>query len=127
VLTMVIAGLLVGLAGAGEILGVQGYMVAGYSTNVGFDAITVALLGRTHPFGVVLAGLLLGAMRAGAPLMQISAGIPVQMVDVLQGVILFFLTADIVVRWVFRIRAAGSGGPEKLATVSASSGGSTAK
>jgi general nucleoside transport system permease protein len=126
VLTMVIAGLLVGLAGAGEILGVQGYMVATYSTNVGFDAITVALLGRTHPFGVVLAGLLLGAMRAGAPLMQIEAGVPVQMVDVLQGVILFFLTADVVVRWVFRIRAAGGGGLEELATVSASYGGKAA-
>src|SRR5665811_2278433 len=86
VLAMSVAGLLGGLAGASEILGVSGYMAAAYSTNVGFDAITVALLGRVHPLGIVFAGLLLGAMRAGAGLMQIQAGVPVQMIDVLQGV-----------------------------------------
>lgn len=124
-LALTLAGGLAGLAGAGEILGVAGYMSATYSTNVGFDAITVALLGRANPIGIVAAGLLLGAMRAGAGLMQIQAGIPVQMVDVLQGVILFFLTADIVVRWIFRIRA-GGGGVDELATVSRSYGGKAA-
>ena len=123
-LAMSVAGLLGGLAGAGEILGVSGYMPAAYSTNVGFDAITVALLGRVHPLGIVFAGLLLGAMRAGAGLMQIQAGVPVQMIDVLQGVILFFLAADIVVRRVFRIRAA-AGGVAELATVTGTYGGTT--
>lgn len=124
VLAMSVAGLLGGLAGASEILGVSGYMAAAYSTNVGFDAITVALLGRVHPLGIVFAGLLLGAMRAGAGLMQIQAGVPVQMIDVLQGVILFFLAADIVVRRVFRIRAAAAG-VEELATVTGTYGGTT--
>ncbi len=124
VLAMSVAGLLGGLAGAGEILGVSGYMPAAYSTNVGFDAITVALLGRVHPLGIVCAGLLLGAMRAGAGLMQIQAGVPVQMIDVLQGVILFFLAADLVVRRVFRIRAAG-GGVGELSTVTGTYGGKT--
>ena len=90
VLSLTIGGLLAGLAAAGQILGVSGYMAATYSTNIGFDAITVALLGRANPIGIVFSGLLLGAMRAGAPLMQIQAGVPVQMVDILQGVILFF-------------------------------------
>ena len=124
VLAMSVAGLLGGLAGASEILGVSGYMPAAYSTNVGFDAITVALLGRVHPLGIVFAGLLLGAMRAGAGLMQIQAGVPVQMIDVLQGVILFFLAADIVVRRVFRIHAA-AGGVEELSTVTGTYGGKT--
>ncbi len=124
VLALTVAGMLGGLAAAGEILGVSGYMAAAYSTNVGFDAITVALLGRAHPIGIVFAGLLLGAMRAGAGLMQIQAGVPVQMVDVLQGVILFFLTADIVVRRLFRIRAA-AGGVEELSTVTRTYGGQT--
>jgi ABC-type uncharacterized transport system permease subunit len=124
VLAMSVAGLLGGLAGASEILGVSGYMAAAYSTNVGFDAITVALLGRVHPLGIVFAGLLLGAMRAGAGLMQIQAGVPVQMIDVLQGVILFFLAADIVVRRVFRIRAAAAG-VDELATVTGTYGGTT--
>ena len=66
-------GGLAGLAGSGEILGLTGFMPAGYSTNVGFDAITVALLGQAHPVGILFSGLLLGAMRAGAGLMQIEA------------------------------------------------------
>jgi simple sugar transport system permease protein len=125
VLAMTVAGVLGGLAASCEILGVAGYMAATYSTNVGFDAITVALLGRAHPIGIIFAGLLLGAMRAGAGLMQIQAGVPPQMVDVLQGVILFFLTADIVVRRLFRIRAAAAG-VEELSTVTRTYGGKTA-
>lgn len=126
VLTMTVCGLLAGLAGAGEILRLPdyGYMPAGYSTNVGFDGITVALLGRAHPVGILLAGLLLGAMRAGAGLMQIQAGIPAQMLDVLQGIILFFLTAELIVRYVFRIRAASAKVTE-LETVTRSYGGQT--
>ena len=60
-------------------------MPASYGTTVGFDAIAVALLGRANPVGIVFAALLFGAMRAGAGLMQIQAGVPVQMVDVLQA------------------------------------------
>ncbi len=97
-------------------------MPASYSTNIGFDAITVALLGRAHPVGIVFAGLLLGAMRAGAGFMQVQAGIPVQMIDLLQGVILFFLAAELVVRRVFRIRAA-SRGVDELQTVTRTYGG----
>ncbi|MEP7082116.1 MAG: ABC transporter permease [Chloroflexota bacterium] len=106
-LTMSVAGLLAGLAGATEILGQVGHMPAAYATAVGFDAIAVALLGRAHPVGILFAGLLFGAMRAGAGLMQIQAGIPVQMVNVLQAVILFFLAAELIVRYVFRVRGAG--------------------
>ena len=123
-LTMAVCGLLAGLAGAGEILGISHYMPAGYSTNVGFEAITVALLGRANPFGILFAGLLLGAMRAGSNLMQIQAGVPVQMIDVLQGVILFFLAAEVIVRYIFRVRAARAE-VDELQTVSRSYGGQT--
>ena len=84
----------------------QNNLPATYATTVGFDAITVALLGRANPWGILFGGILLGALRAGAPLMQISAGVPIQMIDILQGVILFFLAADLIVRWVFRISEA---------------------
>ncbi|MDQ2914779.1 MAG: ABC transporter permease [Chloroflexota bacterium] len=124
VLALTLGGLLAGLAGAVEILGVSGNMPAAYSTNIGFDAITVALLGRANPVGIVFGGLLLGAMRAGAPLMETVADVPRQMVDVLQGIILFFLAADVVVRRVFRIRAAGVG-VDELQTVTRSYGGQT--
>lgn len=122
--TLSVCGLLAGLAGAGEILGISGYMPAGYSTNVGFDGITVALLGRANPIGILFSGLLLGAMRAGSNLMQIEAGVPVQMIDVLQGVILFFLAAELLVRAIFRVRAAKAEVAE-LQTVSRSYGGQT--
>jgi ABC-type uncharacterized transport system permease subunit len=93
VLTMSLAGALAGTAGAVVLLGVTHSMTASFGTTVGFDAIAVALLGRSNPLGIVLAALFFGGMRAGAPLMQISAGIPAELVDVLQAVILFFLIA----------------------------------
>jgi simple sugar transport system permease protein len=123
VLTMSASGLLAGLAGSIEILGVQQYLPAAYATTVGFDAITVALLGRSNPWGIMFGGLLLGALRAGAPLMQIKAGVPVQMIDILQGVILFFLAADLIVRWVFRIRQARGTEFDEMKTVTSSYGG----
>jgi ABC-type uncharacterized transport system permease subunit len=122
VFALTVGGLLAGIAGATEILGVTGYMAAAYSTNIGFEAITVALLGRANPIGILFASLLLGGMRAGAGLMQIQAGVPVQMIDVLQGIILLFLAADVIVRRVFRIRAA-SGGVTELQTVTRSYAG----
>ena len=124
--TMAAAGLLAGLAGAIEILGVQNNLPATYATTVGFDAITVALLGRANPWGILFGGILLGALRAGAPLMQIQAGVPIQMVDILQGVILFFLAADLIVRWVFRIRGDQGVEVDELKTVTSSYGGSSA-
>lgn len=124
ILTMTLSGLLAGLAGTIQILGISGYMPASYVTNVGFDAIAVALLGRSHPVGILFAALLFGAMKAGSGLMQIEAGIPVQMVDVLTGTILFFLAIDVLIRKWFRIRsAAGSGGSE-MQTITRSYGGS---
>ncbi|MDL2335559.1 MAG: ABC transporter permease [Chloroflexota bacterium] len=107
-LTMSLAGMLAGLAGTGNILGINHQMNATFSTTVGFDAITVALLGRSHPVGVMLAALLFGAMRAGAGLMQIQAGVPAQLVDLLQAVILLFLVASPVIRRVFRLRGVKS-------------------
>jgi general nucleoside transport system permease protein len=106
ILTMTLSGLLAGLAGSVELLGTSQYMIASYGTSVGFDAITVALLGRSNPVGILFSGLLLGALRAGSGAMQVEARIPVELVDVIQAVILLFLAADVIVRRVFRIRAA---------------------
>jgi simple sugar transport system permease protein len=108
VLTMSIAGALAGTAGAVVLLGVTHSMTASFGTTVGFDAIAVALLGRSNPVGIVLAALFFGGMRAGAPLMQISAGIPAELVDVLQAIILFFLitTPYLLRRW-SRLRQMG--------------------
>jgi ABC-type uncharacterized transport system permease subunit len=104
--TMTAAGLLAGLGGATELLGTTHHMTASYGTTVGFDAIAVALLGRTSPVGIVLAALLFGAMRSGAAAMQIQAGVPAELVGVLQATILFFLVASPVVARVFRLKGA---------------------
>ncbi len=127
ILTMSACGLLAGLAGAGEILGEVGYMPASYGTTVGFDAIAVALLGRAHPVGILFAGLLFGAMQAGAGLMQVQAGVPAQMVGLLQAIILFFLAAELVVRRFLRVRGAGPEMAQELQTVSASYGDQTGR
>jgi simple sugar transport system permease protein len=109
IFTMSLCGAFAGLAGAIEILRL-GYYPAVFGTSIGFDGITVALLGQANPVGIMLSAFLLGAMRAGAPLMQIEAGIPVEIIDVIQGVILIFLAAEIVVRRIFRLRTAAGAG-----------------
>ena len=122
VLTMSLAGLFAGLAGIIQILGPQtGFLAASYTAPVGFEAIAVALLGRAHPVGIMFAALLFGAMQAGTNNMQIL-GLPPQMVDILQAVILLFITADIVVRRVFRVREQ-AGELVEIASVSRSYGG----
>ena len=109
ILTMSLCGAFAGLAGAIEIQRL-GYYPAVFGTSIGFDGITVALLGQANPIGVMLSAFLLGAMRAGAPLMQIEARVPVEIIDVIQGVILIFLAAEIVVRRIFRLRGAQGAG-----------------
>jgi simple sugar transport system permease protein len=124
VLTMSLCGLFAGLGGTIEILSL-GYYPAVFGTTIGFAGITVALLGRAHPFGILLAAILLGAMRAGAPAMQIEAKVPVEIIDVIQGLILLFLAAEIVIRRLFRVRA-DRVAPDELKTVSRSYGEGTA-
>jgi ABC-type uncharacterized transport system permease subunit len=111
VVTMSLAGLLAGLSGASVVLGVTHYMTASFGTTVGFDSIAVALLGRSSPVGIVFAALLFGAMRAGAPLMQIQTHslIPAELVDVLQATILLFLVAHAVIRRLLKLRGVKAG------------------
>ena len=124
ILTMSICGLLAGLAGVGQILGISHFMNASYGSSIGFDSISVALLGRAHPVGIMLAALLFGAMRAGSGLMQIEAGIPPEIIDVIQALILLFLATDVVIRRLLRIRAV-SAEPAELQTVTKTYGSGT--
>lgn len=124
--TMAACGLLAGLGGVIEILGVSGFINTSYGTSVGFDAISVALLGRAHPIGILFSAILFGAMRAGAPEMQLDAGIPVEIIDVLQGIILLFLAADILVRRLLPLRAARAG-VDEIQTVTRSYGEQAAR
>jgi simple sugar transport system permease protein len=104
VLTMSISGGLAGLAGAGELLGISHKTTTSYATTVGFDSIAIALLARSNPLGIIPAALLFGALRAGAPVMQIQARIPRELVDVIQFVILLVLVAVPVIARTFGAR-----------------------
>jgi simple sugar transport system permease protein len=106
VVAMVLSGALAGLAGANQVLGVQLSLAPGFSADLGFDAITVALLGRASPIGVVLAALLFGALRAGGLNMQATTGTPIDIVTVIQSLIVIFVAAPALVRAIFRIKAA---------------------
>ena len=97
---MLIAGALVGLAGVYQVLG---NFAAGLDASIGFDAITVALLGRSKPWGVFFAGILFGALKAGSYTMQAAEGIPVDIVLVVQSFIVLFIAAPPLVRAIFRL------------------------
>ncbi|HUY96239.1 MAG TPA: ABC transporter permease [Verrucomicrobiae bacterium] len=109
VLVMVLAGALAGLAGAIQVLGVDPQLVPSYGGEVGFTAITVALLGRARPGGVVLAALLFGAFQAGGLQMQAATTVPLELVQVIEAVIVFFIAAPALVRAIYRIRTTGTG------------------
>ncbi|HEX5917812.1 MAG TPA: ABC transporter permease [Nocardioides sp.] len=103
---MMIAGSLLGLAGVNQVLGtVSSGVSLDLDASIGFDAITVALLGRSRPLGILAAGLLFGAFKAGGFTMQTSENISVDLVLVVQSLIVLFLAAPPLVRAIFRLPA----------------------
>jgi simple sugar transport system permease protein len=112
VLSMALAGGLAGLAGTSNILGRPSYsLTGGYYSEVGFDAIAVALLGRASPFGVLAAALLFGVLRAGSTGMQGATSTPVDIIVVIQALIIVFVAAPRLVRGIYRVRSAGGTEP----------------
>lgn len=101
VMAMAIAGALAGLAGATQVSGVLGRATPGFTAGIGFDAIAVALLGRSHPVGILLAGLLFGALEAGGRQMQVDAGVSIDMIGIIQALIIIFVAAPLLVRRIF--------------------------
>ena len=104
IVTMLFSGILAGMAGAIEVTALNYRHELGFAVGYGFDAIAIALLGKNHPAGVVLASLLFAAMRNGATRMQFLTQIPVDVISVIQALILLFVAADAVVRYIYRIR-----------------------
>lgn len=109
VYAMLISGALVGLAGVSQVLGtVTTGFSSGIDAGIGFDAITVALLGRSTPWGIFAAGILFGAFKAGGFSMQAAEGVPIDIVLVVQSLIVLFIAAPPLVRAIFRLPAPGS-------------------
>jgi len=81
-------------------------MVRAFSTGYGFDSIALALLGNSHPLGVVLSSLLFGFLRGGAARMQSVAGVPVEIIRIVQGIVIVFVAAPAIIRGIYRMKVA---------------------
>lgn len=106
---MFIAGALAGLGGAVQILGSEPALTAGVGGTFGFDAITVALLGRGTPIGTVFAALLFGALRAGGLTMQASTETPLDLILVIQALVVLFIAAPALIKAIFRLKNVDAG------------------
>ena len=126
VYAMLISGGLVGLAGVSQGLGTftSGF-ASGVDAGIGFDAITVALLGRSRPVGVFFAGILFGALKAGGYSMQAAQGVPIDIVLVIQSLIVLFIAAPPLVRAIFRLPVPGISSVLRLPKLSCKKAGVT--
>ena len=105
VLLMALSGGLAGMSGVHDVLGVMRYLPNTFSAGYGFDSIALALLGRSHPVGVLLSSLLFGFLRTGAMRMQAITHVPIDIIKVLQALIIIFIAAPEVIRAIYRLRA----------------------
>ena len=105
VAVMAVAGAMAGLAGGDQVIGTLGRATPGFVGVIGFDAIALALLGRSHPFGVVAAGILFGGLAAGGQNMQASTDVGIDIVQVIQALIIVFIAAPALIKAVYRIKA----------------------
>jgi len=96
---MLASGAIAGLGGAVETLGITYRNAPAYNLGLGFDGITIALLGRVHPLGIIPGAILIGGMRAGAANMQFDSGVAPELVDLLMALILLLVTAPLITRF----------------------------
>lgn len=102
VIAFCLAGALAGLAGANEVLGLNHNLAVAFAGGTGFDAIALALLGKSHPAGVVVAALLFGTLQSGGTRMQNVAKIPVDIIFVVQALVIAFIAAPAIIRTLYR-------------------------
>lgn len=107
VLAMAISGALAGVAGTIEVLGVSicRCLPLFFSSGYGFEAIAIALLAKNNPFGILAASFLFGAMRNGADLMELNSGVSKYIISLIQALVLLFVAAPAIVRWMYRMAA----------------------
>ncbi len=102
ILAMTLSGGLAALGGSMEVLGTVPQMSNDISSGYGFNAIALALLAGNRPMGIVLASLLFGALRTGGGLMQVKTGIPLDLLVFIQALVIMFVAAPGLIRWLYR-------------------------
>ena len=107
VLAMAISGGLAGIAGTTEVLGVSicRCLPLFFSSGYGFDSIAITLLAKNNPFGILASAFLWGAMRNGADLMELTSGVSKYIISLIQALVLLFVAAPGIVRWIYRIKS----------------------
>ena len=106
ILAMALSGALAGIAGTVQVLGLDHNLPALFSSDFGFDAIPVALLGQNQPLGVIFSAVLFGALRSGSDVMQIRSGgvVSKEVIFIVQAVVLLFAAAPAIIRWMYRLK-----------------------
>lgn len=114
-ISMFLSGAIAGLAGASHVLGVDRRMIMGFSPGYGFDGIAVAALAADSPIGVIFAGVVFGALRAGAMVLNRTTSIPTEFTNVIQALVVVFVAAPMLVKEILRIKdhQAGKGAGTK--------------
>jgi simple sugar transport system permease protein len=118
IITMAASGLLAGMAGALEVMGSPGLYYrynANLGSGYGFDSIAIALLGKNNPIAAIPAALLYAALRSGAAKMQFQTvdangqQLPGDLISIIQALVIIFVAADQVLRWLYRMRQKSDG------------------
>jgi ABC-type uncharacterized transport system permease subunit len=104
IIALCVSGAIGGLAGAVEVMGVQGKLFDQFSSGFGFTGIAVALVAKNNPLGVIPAAILFGALSAGAGTMQLEAGVPQKIVLIIQGLVILFVASEGVIRMIIANR-----------------------
>lgn len=104
IIAMAISGAFAGLAGTEQILGLHHRFILRFSPDLGFMGIAVALLGKNHPVGVVLAAILFGALQAGSAAMDRLTAVPRELITIIQALIIFFVAAEFLIRRMLRLK-----------------------
>ena len=107
VVALCISGCIAGLAGASHVLGVDRRLINGFSPDYGFSGISVAALAADSPVGVIFAGIIFGALRAGTMELNRTTSIPVEFVNVIQAMVVILVAAPLLVREFKRLNPAG--------------------
>ena len=107
ILAMLLSGGFAGLAAVTEVAGTNGFFQPGTFAFVGFDGIAIALLARANPIAILPAAFLWGSLLKGAPLMQQEADVSIDVVRIIQALVLLFVAADAIVRFLFRMKGDG--------------------